>query len=299
MRERPDIHISFFDTYHYADAITSIARNHGDHLTLWSNFFCDGQHLSLALPYARYSALHTFIGFIIDTLLHDYTVDFDLAYQKTVAKAISDIPEAIADIDPYSLPVEKALRSHGIAFESFVNWLHAREKSFAEAEADDIYEYFQELRLYGPYDQLLEESVREVFYILFANRVFLLDFNTIVARRLENINGPEEFEEEVWSEVSQHFEVGGGLRRAYMPEWVRRAVFFRDRGRCVACHSDLSGVVSLSSEKHFDHMVPLASAGLNDVTNIQLLCATCNLRKADGEAFTTNTYEDWYSMNES
>ena len=31
-----------------------------------------------------------------------------------------------------------------------------------------------------------------------------------------------------------------------MPEWVKRAVFYRDRGRCVLCGKDLSGQLAIS-----------------------------------------------------
>jgi 5-methylcytosine-specific restriction endonuclease McrA len=48
------------------------------------------------------------------------------------------------------------------------------------------------------------------------------------------------------------------------------------------------------SREEFDHIVPLADGGLNDVTNMQLLCRECNRRKRDGEAVTSDFYEAWY-----
>ncbi|WP_199318875.1 HNH endonuclease signature motif containing protein [Leptolyngbya sp. FACHB-541] len=67
---------------------------------------------------------------------------------------------------------------------------------------------------------------------------------------------------------------------------------------CAICGTDLSGLVSLSPIENFDHMVPLARGGLNDVTNLQLLCQPCNLRKRDGTATTSRTYEAWYDMED-
>jgi 5-methylcytosine-specific restriction endonuclease McrA len=79
-----------------------------------------------------------------------------------------------------------------------------------------------------------------------------------------------------------------------MPKWVRDAVFFRDHGRCVFCHANLSGLLSLDRLDPFDHIVPLAKGGINDPTNVQLLCETCNLKKSDCDARTGLRYPAWW-----
>ncbi|MBV4522630.1 HNH endonuclease [Pseudomonas sp. SWRI74] len=66
------------------------------------------------------------------------------------------------------------------------------------------------------------------------------------------------------------------MKRVTIPKWVRRAVFYRDRGRCVLCDKDLFGQINLENHKNYDHIVPLAKHGLNDTSNIQLLCKECN-----------------------
>jgi hypothetical protein len=297
LRARPTIEPRFFETYHYADVITTVVEDGFDHLLLWDEFFCDGAVANLVAPYKPESAFHQFIGFVIDRLLYDYTIDVDLHHQKAVANSFKNIPEAIADLDPFTLPVERALRSRRADFELFVTWLQDHGKTFSAADSDDVYDYYQDLRLCGPYDDLITQCAREVFFTLFTNRTLLLQFNAIVAQHMDDLV-PEETDEELIEDMMRYVERPGVLRRAYMPEWVRRAVFFRDHGRCVGCHVDLSGIVSVWSEENFDHMVPLASGGLNDVTNIQLLCAACNQRKADGVAFTSGVYEDWYPMPE-
>lgn len=43
-------------------------------------------------------------------------------------------------------------------------------------------------------------------------------------------------------------------------------------------------------------MVSLEQGGMNDVTNIQLLCSSCNLSKGTFSA-TSNIYQNWYDMN--
>jgi hypothetical protein len=298
VRERPSIEPKFFETYHYADVITAVVEERFDHLRLWDEFLCDGAVAALVAPYVPESAFHAFIAFVIDRLLYDYTVDFDLDQKQALARSFERIPVALADLDPFTLPVERAMKTRRFDFESFVEWLKSHGKEFAAAEPDDINEYFQDLRLCGPYEELVARSAREVFFTLFTNRTLLLQFNAILAEHVADLAAQDD-DEELVQAVAHYFERPGVLRRAHMPEWVRRAVFFRDRGRCVGCHTDLSGVVSLWSAENFDHMVPLASGGLNDVTNIQLLCAACNKQKADGAAFTSGMYEDWYPMTET
>lgn len=67
---------------------------------------------------------------------------------------------------------------------------------------------------------------------------------------------------------------------------------------CVMCAVDLSGLLAIGSEENYDHIVPLANGGLNDVTNIQLLCRSCNARKHAGEATTGSRYEAWYAEHD-
>jgi 5-methylcytosine-specific restriction endonuclease McrA len=61
---------------------------------------------------------------------------------------------------------------------------------------------------------------------------------------------------------------------------------------------DLSGLVNIENSENYDHIVPLASYGLNDVTNIQLLCSKCNKKKSGGTAITSYKYQTWYSYDE-
>jgi 5-methylcytosine-specific restriction endonuclease McrA len=46
------------------------------------------------------------------------------------------------------------------------------------------------------------------------------------------------------------------------------------RGKCVVCYS------KLDKSYHIDHIVPIARGGDNYPNNLQLLCPTCNRRKA-------------------
>jgi hypothetical protein len=54
---------------------------------------------------------------------------------------------------------------------------------------------------------------------------------------------------------------------------VKRAVWERCGGRCIACGSE--------QVLEFDHVIPLAMGGSNGERNLQLLCADCNRAKGD------------------
>jgi hypothetical protein len=59
-----------------------------------------------------------------------------------------------------------------------------------------------------------------------------------------------------------------------IPEDVKRVVYERDGGRCLACGSD--------QLIQYDHVVPWSMGGDNEIQNLRLLCAGCNRRQAMG-----------------
>jgi hypothetical protein len=148
----------------------------------------------------------------------------------------------------------------------FRQWFHSQEEKF---------------------DLLWEKMTDEVFHLLFANRAFLLQFNQSLANYLKSgiINIPTEYLDEK----------GVIKRQPYFPTWVKKAVYYRDQGRCVLCQSDLSGLLSTDQHIHYDHIVPLNLWGTNDPSNIQLLCEDCNLKKSGTSAKTATRYHSWWN----
>jgi len=54
---------------------------------------------------------------------------------------------------------------------------------------------------------------------------------------------------------------------------VQIAIWKRDNGKCTACGS--------TEKLHFDHIIPFSKGGSNNLENIKILCAACNLKKSD------------------
>ena len=67
---------------------------------------------------------------------------------------------------------------------------------------------------------------------------------------------------------AQAAEAGGSFTEAQI-----LALFKKQRGCCANCRG------RLPNEYHRDHKTPLARGGSNDITNIELLCCRCNIRK--------------------
>ena len=54
-----------------------------------------------------------------------------------------------------------------------------------------------------------------------------------------------------------------------------RARYAEQEGRCFWCRE------ALSDDYHRDHVIPVSKGGTNDIRNIVLACAPCNVRKSD------------------
>lgn len=62
--------------------------------------------------------------------------------------------------------------------------------------------------------------------------------------------------------------------RINIPKSVRKYVFQRDKYQCQSC-----GKSDREAKLNIDHIIPLATGGSNDISNLQTLCRTCNQKK--------------------
>ena len=283
----------FYETYYFCNVIRNILYNQFDFIRNLHEFYGDEAIFYLVDPFQKYSTFHRFIEFIVEDIYYEEASKVDFEKRIKIAENFENIPAALADLKPHKLPIELALDFHSIEHMSFEEYLSENDKSFASCNEDDIYEYMSELRC-DEYETLIQQTVKEVFHVLFQNRELMMLFNDMMARALEldaDMEPPEE--------KRGLFVRPGVLQRKSIPRWVQRAVFFRDRGRCVLCDKDLSGMINLENLENYDHIVPLARHGLNDVSNIQLLCKECNqLEKRDKPGITSNKYQSWYAYDE-
>ncbi|GAB2727429.1 hypothetical protein GCM10027089_59070 [Nocardia thraciensis] len=187
------------------------------------------------------------------------------------------------------MSVTVALRHYGLerARDSF-------EVPSTPDAADMCHDYFvNDVMWSAPYEQLVQRMADEVFHTVFPYRTMLYNLNLIAAALISELDAETCSDE---PEIAKLFARRGRLKRKKIPEWVQRAVFFRDQGHCTYCRRDLTGLMHAMSGENYDHMVPLAEGGLNDVTNLQLLCNDCNSKKSAKIIEPSNQYIRWFTL---
>ena len=65
-----------------------------------------------------------------------------------------------------------------------------------------------------------------------------------------------------------------GRRRVVFPRNVKQGLFRTQKGRCAYC-----GLTHRSRYLEIDHKHPVSRGGGNEISNLQLLCISCNMRK--------------------
>lgn len=214
------------------------------------------------------------------SLLHHYIYAMISVEERRDLRKNNDIYE---DSEDERARVEETLRAYGINFLPYSKFLPALLVNEGEDFPFRQWFYFHE----DCFGLLWEKMTDEVFHLLFANRAFLLQFNLSLADFLKSrkVNVPPEYLDQK----------GVLKRQAYLPPWVKKAIYYRDQGQCVLCQRDLSGLLSTDQRIHVDHIVPLNLWGSNDPSNLQLLCEDCNLRKSGISANTATRYHPWWN----
>lgn len=255
-------------------------------------FFGEHNYPRLIGSFPRWSLLHDYILF---TLLQ-------VEYEQMPRSIDDDFlrwHEENWGPPAFATPIEAQCAQRNIAVTPFPDWLKGEGIALGDADEDSFHEYHEALGDFGvfegkryvagPRGALYERLTDEVFFLAFMNRHLLLALHVHASEHIEELRI-----DEVDEEFVDRLRRDGVLKRTHIPAWARQAVFFRDRGRCVFCNSDLSNLTSLQNDDNFDHIVPLASGGANDVTNLQLLCSACNKEKSATPGRTSGSVERWY-----
>lgn len=261
--------IEYYDTYYFAHLLDINLEPDYEYSYAVDDFFLEIEPHRFLAAFQKFSALHQFIHFFIKREIFD-----NWSY---------------SEFDSNRLHILNALEYFGIEHVSFEDWLSSKGQIGKEVSNELVLEYHHFLHETGSLQTLLDILTEEVFFVLFMNRYFLSKFNYRAASFVNEIKVGELFDE-----YKHLLKSDGVLDRRRIPAWARRAIYYRDRGMCGFCRKDISGLLGIHSEKHYDHIVPLAKSGMNDITNLQLLCGECNLRKKHRNTDVSNYYERWY-----
>ncbi|MFZ2171090.1 MAG: HNH endonuclease signature motif containing protein [Methylococcaceae bacterium] len=276
--QHPVFQVEYYDTYDFVAFIHELAENGFPTPDFYDGFydFIKNHTGKIFYPFQKVSVLHQFISFSV--------------YESFKENVDDVVLDNVINQKDYVLWVNSALNVHKISHLDFNAWLDKQSLSIENVNNESvILDYYGYLYKAGSLKYLLEKISNEVFFVLFLNRHFLYLFNKRISpqtKEIKIIDLPEN--------IKQLFKKDGILKRVNIPVWSRKAVFYRDRGLCSNCQKDISGLVNIHNAKHFDHIIPLAFGGLNDISNLQLLCETCNLKKSGKEIQASKVYEKWY-----
>lgn len=219
----------YFETYYYANVIDNVLSEPFDYLRHMNSWHEDREASAFLNPFPKRSVLHDFAEHVIRLLMDEQ---------------ISDVnADAIAHDKSTKLWVDQALRYHGLAAKGFRTWLTEQNVALSDISEDHIADYHTELHLSGDLEELVEQQAGEVFFVLFANRTVLARLNEYVAGVVGHMGPTHAPETDV-----EPFVADGQLKRARIPEWAKNAVFFRDRGMCVQCLTNLSGLLAAQND---------------------------------------------------
>jgi hypothetical protein len=222
--------------------------------------FCE-QYLYYYLMHERW--------FLLDEVCDDFEANLIIKYLKRTANILNE---------------------YGVDIRNYAHEIYLFDKKYEMSDYELDYEYKNLVReifddMLAHFEEIEGEIIEATFYLLYDNKEFLFKFNKYLSQFTTN------------SYLSDScFDENNHIKRTkYIPEWLKRAVFYRDRGKCQHCGKDLSGqlIVAGDGELQFDHVIPLESGGTNDATNFQLLCNRCNLGKS-GQLYLPNYFYQMY-----
>lgn len=269
-----------YESYYFCNIIRNVLNNQSAYMRGLNDYHGDGRSIFFEKPFPKWSHFHDFIEFIVDSVYAEKLTHDNLDEQLNAFKQYST---------SFSEPVDAAIVSFASLRRYFLAYLSDNDKNLKESCISDLEDFlclFYEGELYKKY---LEQTIKEIFYILFGDRSVLRLYNEMIAESRGLDFNPDDFN--VKKTTKNEY-----LKRLTIPKWVQKAVYHRDKGRCVICKKDLTGLVNIYNKTNYDHIVPLARFGINDVSNIQLLCDTCNQQKKANNNNSSKDYFPWYPI---
>ncbi len=239
------------------------------------------ENTSALLKPDKHTLLHSFCEqYLYYYMMHERYFLLDEICDELIAESIIDYIKRTANI----------LGEYGVSVRDYANQIYSFDEKYSESNFELDSEYKELVReifdeMLKSFDSISDLIVEATFYLLYDNKEFLFKFNKYISQFTTDGFLPEEYFDE-----NHHIK-----RTKYLPEWLKRAVFYRDRGRCQHCGKDLSGqlVIGGDCKLQFDHIIPLERGGSNDATNFQILCDECNLKKS-GKLLYPNYFYQMY-----
>lgn len=270
----------YYDTYYFCNAISNILANQISYIRPLDDYYGDERVSKFASSFPKFSHFHDFIEFVVRDIYMDEMDSSNIEEALKLFKSHTHLFPSKNDESIMSFVMKKKL---------FMEYLLSKGVQLCDSTEADLEDFYHCFFWGDDFEKHLEKTVREVFYILFGNRKIIRIFNEMISSVREDnyVEG---------SHDPQYETKKGYLKRVNIPQWVQRAVFYRDKGVCVICKKDITGLINSFNKKNYDHIVPLARFGMNDVSNIQLLCEECNGNKKAKNNDSSNDYFPWYTI---
>jgi hypothetical protein len=267
--------MKYFNTYYFCSIIQYIIEDSSLDYARTLAEFTDPLSECEREDFSKESYLHSFVDFAVERILFEQNKYMALDVESAIdadrfENVIGKKHEVFYRYGYKYTTFELAIMHYQGCIEKMEDWI-AKNITPDEFEALDVATQYTNY-LEDNYYDVIDCIKNEVVYLLFQNREFLMHFNIFMSDVLL-----------------------GKSDRKNVPLWVKRAVKYRDRCKCVMCQKDLSGIMDIEEqyENQYDHIVPLEDGGLNDVSNMQLMCSKCNKEKGIN-IYTNNIYHFYY-----
>lgn len=275
----------FHDTYYFCHCVKNILCDQTSYIGGLNDFHGDGRVTSFSIAFPKYSHFHAFIEFIVSNIY----------YEELEWSNIQKLHKRFKELTQFELAMLSNSENGGVfsffnKHQEYMGFLSSEGIALSQSDEYSLQAFLEHFMSNEVFVNHLEKTVDEVFYVLFANRLVVQLFNEMIA-------SVREYDKDVFEDDSC-CKPNGVLKRKNIPSWVKNAVFHRDKGVCVICKKDLTHLINNFNEANYDHIVPLSRYGINDISNIQLLCKECNqIDKNSKGNDSSYDYFPWYRMN--